>query len=419
MKRWLKPQTLDTSVQHLLLLRWIAAGVVGALVLIRATSDWLPVVLLLAYCGLVDLWQRFAPKGRRFLWALPFDALAFGWLAYRTGGALSPAYLMFLASAGLCIGAPALGEGLGAGFFLGAAYVVASLVALGRLPETSVGLMLAWLAVGPALVGMLAAAMGRRLRQEHERVIEHGKVADELRQLEQLKSDFLSTVSHEFRTPLTAIKVSAGLLAERSEALQEEDQRLLRTILRNTDRLNQMVGGVLEMARLESGRVTLQKRRTDVGQVVREIVASVQPLMDQKEHLVTLDLPDRPVTIMADSNRLEQILSNLLANACRYVPEGGEITVEVRELGDWVRIYVSDNGPGVPYDEMPHIFDRFYRGRVGRRAGPGTGLGLSIARTLAQIHGGDVGVSSKPGEGCTFFVTLPKQEAGGEVPHSG
>lgn len=352
------------------------------------------------------------------LWLVP-DVAVFGHLAYAVADVSGPAYLPFLASAAwaVAVDAPLYGGLIGLG--LGVSYEIAVLLATRALPDArSLG---AWLvlALGPALVGGLSASLGRLLRAAREQMLQQGKVAEELRALEQLKSDFLSTVSHEFRTPLTAIKVSVGLLADALGSSDGEQARLMSTILRNVDRLNQMVGGVLEMARLQSGKVVLQRRAVDACQVVREIAGSLQPLMDEKDLLFTLRLPDTPVFLMADANRLEQILSNLLSNAQRYTPKGGEIAVEVRELGSWVRIYVSDTGPGIPYNELPHIFDRFYRGQVGRKAGPGTGLGLSIARSLARLHGGDVGVSTKPGEGCVFFVTLPKEESAGEVPGGG
>ncbi len=415
-RKWLARQELHAYVRPVLWLRWGAIGLAALVAVLAAAPGRSLLLAVAAYNAFADLWQRFSPRLRNpLLWLLP-DALVFGWFAAQTGDMLGPAYLLFLASAAWGVAAATGLQGWAVGLALGIGYDVAVLVGSRAVPDSAaIGGWLV-LALGPSLVGALSGVLGRLLRAEQERVLQHGKVAEELRALEQLKSDFLSTVSHEFRTPLTAIKVSVGLLADKLGGSDGEEQRLMSTILRNVDRLNQMVGGVLEMARLQSGKVILQKRSVDVCQVVREIAGSLQPLMDEKDQLFTLRLPERPVLMMADANRLEQILTNLLSNAQRYTPRGGEIAVEVRELGNWVRIYVSDTGPGIPYNELPHIFDRFYRGQVGRKAGPGTGLGLSIARSLARLHGGDVGVSTKPGEGCVFFVTLPKEEAVGEVP---
>ena len=418
MKEWLGKQRLDASTRPVLWLRWMAIALAGTVAVLTSASSW-PLLLAAGYNAMVDLWQRFSPRLRSpALWLVP-DLLVFGRFAYETGDPLGPGYLLFVASAAWAVVADSSLQGWLIGLGLGLGYDVAILLAIRAFPDAaSLGGWLA-LTLGLSLVGALSAAFGRLLRAEQQRVLQQGKVAEELRALEQLKSDFLSTVSHEFRTPLTAIKVSVGLLADKLGGSDGEQQRLMSTILRNVDRLNQMVGGVLEMARLQSGKVILQKRSVDVCQVVREIAVSLQPLMDEKDQLFTLRLPERPVFLMADANRLEQILSNLLSNAQRYTPRGGEIAVEVRELGNWVRIYVSDTGPGIPYNELPHIFDRFFRGQVGRKAGPGTGLGLSIARSLARLHGGDVGVSTKPGEGCVFFVTLPKGEAADEIPGGG
>lgn len=416
MREWFRRQRLDVGVERVLWFRWVATGLVVVVALLGSAPPWPLLLLLLAYNAVVDMWQRFSPRLRNPMLGLLPDILIFGRFAYEVGDAMGPAYLLFVASAAWAVAAEAALQGWLIGLGLGVGYDVAILWAARAFPDAAA--LGGWivLALGMSLVGGLSASLGRLLRAEQQRVLQQGKVAEELRALEQLKSDFLSTVSHEFRTPLTAIKVSVGLLADRLKGSDAEIDRLMSTILRNVDRLNQMVGGVLEMARLQSGKVILQKRAVDACQVVREIAGSLQPLMDEKDQLFTLRLPDTPVFLMADANRLEQILSNLLSNAQRYTPRGGQIAVEVRELGDWVRIYVSDTGPGIPYNELPHIFDRFYRGQVGRKAGPGTGLGLSIARSLARLHGGDVGVSTKPGEGCVFFVTLPKEEALGEIP---
>lgn len=418
-REWLARQRLEPAVRPVLWLRWAAVGLAGAVALVAGVPYGSLLAAVIAYNVFVDLWQRFSPRLRNpMLWLAP-DILVFGWVAAQGGDVLGPAYLLFVASAAWAVAAGTALQGGLIGLALGICHSLAILLATRAFPSAaSLGGWIS-LTLGVGLVGALSASFGRLLRAEQERTLQQGKVAEELRALEQLKSDFLSTVSHEFRTPLTAIKVSVGLLAEKLGGSDREQQRLMGTILRNVDRLNQMVGGVLEMARLQSGKVILQKRSVDVCQVVREIAGSLQPLMDEKDQLFTLRLPESPVLLMADANRLEQILSNLLSNAQRYTPKGGEIAVEVRELGNWVRIYVSDNGPGIPYNELPHIFDRFYRGQVGRKAGPGTGLGLSIARSLARLHGGDVGVSTKPGEGCVFFVTLPKEEAVGEVPGGG
>ncbi|MBM4429895.1 MAG: HAMP domain-containing histidine kinase [Chloroflexi bacterium] len=385
------------------------------ILLFTSASAWPQAAVLVVYGAAVDLWQRFVARPSPLIWLLP-DALVFGWFAYETGGVSSPGYLLFVASAAWSVAAETFAQGGFIGLGLGAAFGVAALLHP-AWPERADSVLWVGLIAVPALTGALAAAFGSLLRQEHQRVLEHGKVADELRVLEQLKSDFLSTVSHEFRTPLTAIKVSVGLLTDKEGALDEGQQRLMSTIVRNVDRLSQMIGGVLEMARLQSGQVILQRSRADICQVVREMAGSLQPLIDQKDQVLSLELPDTPLLLFVDVSRLEQILSNLLSNAHRYVPRGGEISVQVREVGRWVRIYVKDTGPGVPYAELPHIFDKFYRGQVGRKAGPGTGLGLAIARSLARLHGGDVGVHTKPGEGCIFFVTLPREETV-EIPGS-
>jgi len=232
-----------------------------------------------------------------------------------------------------------------------------------------------------------------------------------LRQLEQLKSDFLSTVSHELKTPLTAIKTAIGLLGESGALRSPTEKRLWQNMQRNEERLSALVSDLLDMAHLESGQMTLSQQALDVSEVVQEAVNTLRPLAESKQQCILVDLPLNPPLVWADWRRLEQVLANLLSNAVKFAPQNGQVRVTVSTLPvgpsapALLCISVSDNGPGIPPEEQAHIFDRFYRGSE-RRTG-GTGLGLSIAKSLVELHGGQLWVESEVGKGSTFHFTLP------------
>jgi len=260
------------------------------------------------------------------------------------------------------------------------------------------------------LLGLMGQQAALAVRNARLHALEKRTVA-ELQAAEQAKTEFLSTVSHELRTPLTAIRASAGLLLDSgTDVLSPTQLRLIRTISRNTDRLSSMVADLLDMARLQSGRLSLTCELTDVRSSVRSCVAALRPLMEQKGQTIDLRLPSDLPRVMADRRRLEQILTNLLSNAHKYTPRGGRLAVEAGREGENVVITVTDNGPGVPNGERGLIFQRFYRGALARRGEPaGSGLGLAVARSLVDLHGGQIGYRDAAGGGSEFFFSLPLQ----------
>jgi signal transduction histidine kinase len=210
LKRSFPEQRLVSWVGPVLWLRWAAIALALGTVLFTSASATPFSMLVIVYNCAADLWQRFGARLRSpLIWLLP-DALIFGWFVCQTGGVSSPGFLLFVASAAWSIAAATFAQGWFIGLGLGAAFGISALLEAGAFPGRADSALWAGLIAGPSLLGALAAAFGNLLRQEHQRVLEHGKVAEELRALEQLKSEILSTVSHEFRTPLTAIKVSVG-----------------------------------------------------------------------------------------------------------------------------------------------------------------------------------------------------------------
>ncbi len=237
-------------------------------------------------------------------------------------------------------------------------------------------------------------------------VLEAGR-AEAFRQADALKSDFLAMVSHDLRTPLTLIKTSADLLSEDlSEGLLPVQKRLIDNISRSSLRLSSFVEEILEVAQLEEGRVELHTEISDLGYVVEDAARSLELLVDGKRQVLHLQLPDVACLAEVDRHRMQQVITNLVTNACKYTPEGGKLWVRVRPEWGAIVVEVEDNGPGIPPDQLEYVFQKFYRLPGSDQRAKGTGLGLTIARSLVELHGGVLGVHSVPGEGTKFWFTL-------------
>lgn len=228
-----------------------------------------------------------------------------------------------------------------------------------------------------------------------------------LAELERLRTDLLSTIAHELRTPLTAVRTCVGVLrGPDTNPSPEEMEALLSTIERNADRMQRVVGDILEIARFRTGEVVLQLRRFDAMELARGAIASVTPLASRRQQVVELDGPAAPIRVYGDHRRLEQAIVNFLSNAVKYGPSGGRILVRVRAVGHSVTWAVHDDGPGIPPDERPRLFERFFVGRNDHDT-HGVGLGLPTALAIAQAHGGRIDVQSTPGRGSTFTLVVP------------
>jgi len=230
----------------------------------------------------------------------------------------------------------------------------------------------------------------------------------ELKNLEQLKTDFMLAISHELKTPLTSLSVSSGLLQEEVSAAQGTPvYRLLKGIVSSVERLNRLVTDLLEAARLESAAVELNWEFADIVPTVMAATAPLEPLMESKRQQFVMRAPPNSLWARVDLQRLEQIVTNLLSNAHKFTPEGGQIQLVLREEEDNFILEVSNTGPGIPEEEQQRIFEPFYRAR-GMPRHTGSGLGLTITSRLAKLHGGSITVHSQPGQGATFTVTIPK-----------
>jgi signal transduction histidine kinase len=182
--------------------------------------------------------------------------------------------------------------------------------------------------------------------------------------------------------------------------------RLLGNIDLAADELTKLIEDLLEMARLQAGRIELWRSRIDLRDLVSRAVRGVEPLVVERSQTLLVETPPEAVFAEVDGERLGRVLRNILGNAHKYGREGGRIWVRVEDRQDDVCISVADDGPGIPAEDQERIFERFYR--VSGAAASGTGLGLAIARALVELHGGRLWVESTPGAGSTFFMTLPK-----------
>lgn len=232
------------------------------------------------------------------------------------------------------------------------------------------------------------------------------------READRLKNEFVATVSHELRTPLTAISGFIDLMLDGAAGeLNDVARRYLTVAQGNGRRLGALINDLLDMSKIEAGRLELRPAPVDLGGAVAQAVDSVSAQVQAKRQDLAVNLPPDLPAVHADAGRLVQVLTNLLSNANRYTPDEGRIAVAATRDGAMVRVAVSDTGIGLSADQAAQVFDRFYQAQGGnRQLTGGTGLGLPITQSLVHLHGGEIGVDSAPGAGSTFWFTLPIAE---------
>jgi signal transduction histidine kinase len=232
-------------------------------------------------------------------------------------------------------------------------------------------------------------------------------MAAELERLDATRREFVADASHELRTPVANLAVAVEALCDTIPSPDPASAALLDAVGQEVERLRSLVGSLLDLSAVESGRVHLHLVPVDLGDVAARVVESFRPRGAQQG--VTLDQsgPPRGVRAHADSDRMEQVLSNLLDNALKFTPPGGRVTVTLGERRGQAYVWVEDTGPGIPADDLPHIFDRFFKADRSRSGRHGAGLGLAIARRLVVAQGGQIAAENRPGGGARFTVTLP------------
>ncbi len=263
-----------------------------------------------------------------------------------------------------------------------------------RLPEA-----------GPAELVELGRAfntMAGALDASRQTLLEQNR---QLEETERRKTELITIVSHELRTPLSGLIGFTNLLLAR-DFDEATHRRYLSIVHEESRRLSALVDRFLDVGRVEDEAFELQLDPVDLAQLLRE--QSELMLAESTRHTLVLGFPDGPLRVMADRERLAQVIGNLLTNAVKYSPDGGPVEVVVRDRGDTLRVEVVDHGLGIVDEDQPQIFTKFFRGRAAERGIPGTGLGLAVAREIVEAHGGEIGFTSRPGEGTTFWIELTR-----------
>ncbi|WP_397351622.1 two-component system histidine kinase PnpS [Paenibacillus larvae] len=236
-----------------------------------------------------------------------------------------------------------------------------------------------------------------------------------VRRLERIRSEFVANVSHELKTPVAAVKGFAETLMAGALEDKEMARSFLQIIYDESDRLNRLIGDILELSKIESKRIPLQFSPVDVESIVENSIQMMKAEAEKK-HITLESCVENELYIEADEDRLRQILINLLSNGISYTPEGGRVSIGVEFVpslddnpdNERMRIRISDTGIGIPEKDLPRIFERFYRVDKARsRSSGGTGLGLSIVKHLTELHHGTISVESEAGKGTTFNIELP------------
>lgn len=265
-----------------------------------------------------------------------------------------------------------------------------------------------------AVVADAFSTMALRLKEsysslEHKvavRTAELQKANAELERAARHKSEFLTMVSHEFRTPLTSIITFTELLLDSAAGqVNQEQQEYLTDVLESSQRLLQMINDLLDVSRLDAGKVKLFREALAIRDLARTAEQTVRPLAERQGLTLALDVPDGLPLVEADGLRVTQVLLNLLGNAIKFTPGGGTVSVSARVDGRFMEVAVADTGIGIAPADRERIFEKF--SQAGRERPEGTGLGLPLAKSLVELHGGRMWLESEPGQGSTFRFTLP------------
>jgi signal transduction histidine kinase len=260
-------------------------------------------------------------------------------------------------------------------------------------------------ATGPGEVGELTRAFNSMADSLEQSTLARDAQNELLLEQSRLKSELVSIVSHELRTPLTSIIGFTNVLLTRPLD-RATRQRYLEIVEEQARRLARLTDDFLDLQRIEEGRLELRQELIDLVALLRE---QEQLFAAQStQHTLKFELPpDRPLSVRGDPDRLTQVLANLIANAIKYSPEGGEVELAGEGSGDVVRVRVRDHGIGIPAEQQPSIFTKFFRGDAASRGFSGSGLGLALAREIIEAHGGRIGFTSAANQGSTFWIELP------------
>ena len=247
-------------------------------------------------------------------------------------------------------------------------------------------------------------------KKVEERTRQLSGALEEVKKISKRKTEFVSSVSHELRTPLTSIKGYASiLLAGKLGNVPQEIKERLEKINRHSDELVHMINDLLDISRIESGRMTMQQESLNLKDIADKIADMLAVQIKDRRLELTVDIPANANKILADRNQIERVFTNLIWNACKFTPEKGRISISAHKEGKAVRVDIADTGCGIPESVQEAIFEEFYRvdNAINEQV-KGTGLGLALVKHIIEAHQGRIWVKSKIGEGSTFSFTLPE-----------
>jgi len=231
------------------------------------------------------------------------------------------------------------------------------------------------------------------------------RMSAELDQLDRLRRDLVANVSHELKTPISALRAHLENLLD---GVERPDPETLQVMLTQSERLGRLVDQLLDLSRLESGDVPLHREDVPLAPLVSEVLSEIEVARAGRGVEIRGSVPGDLPSVYADRERIHQVLFNLLDNAVRFTPEGGRVTVSAETHDGSIDVHVADTGPGIPPEHLPRLFERFYRADPARaQKDGGTGIGLAIARSVVEAHGGRIWADSRPGEGSMFTFELP------------
>ena len=252
-------------------------------------------------------------------------------------------------------------------------------------------------------------ALAEELARRASLAIENARLFHEARQATRARDEMLAIVAHDLRNPLNTISMGAQLLEEVVDVSRTLEHRQIQVIQRSVRRMTELIQDLLDIKRIESGRLPVEPRQEDLGALVREALEILRPQANARELQLSAELPPQLPPVMADPARVQQLISNLVGNAIKFTKHGGTITVRAELEANEVLVAVMDTGAGIPAEHLPHVFGHYWQANRGDRRG--IGLGLAIAKGIVEAHGGRIWVRSKEGEGSTFFFTLPAAAA--------
>ncbi len=247
----------------------------------------------------------------------------------------------------------------------------------------------------------LAADLARRAAI----VVEHTRLFHEAQQATRARDDVLAVVAHDLRNPLNTVIMATSLMLDATPVERPQERRQVEIVRRAADRMNRMIQDLLDVKRLESGRLGIETQSESAASLVNDTVEMLLPLAHGGNITLDTNVADSLLPVLADAARIQQVLSNLVGNAVKFTPSQGHVTVSAEPIDGGVKFGVTDNGPGIPPDQVPHIFGRFWQAMPSDRRG--IGLGLAIAKGIVEAHGGMIWVESQVGSGSTFYFTLP------------